>query len=425
MDQDRGPDRGPDVIVVGAGLAGLAAAAALHDAGQRVEVYEASDAVGGRVRTDEVDGFLLDRGFQVLLTAYPTARAMLDYEALDLRRFEPGALIYTRRGWVRLTDPFRRPRSLIASIRSRAGSLVDKLRVLRLRFRVSRGSVEELFARPEMTTEAALDQAGFSSGFKRRFLRPYLRGITLDRDLRSSSRFFEFVFRMFARGDGAVPAAGMGEIPRQLAARLPGDCVHLSARVAAISPGDTGVEVALADGTTHQAAVVILATDAVTASEILGRTAPPMRDVTALYFAAAGPPISGALLVLDGEDEGPVNNLAVMSEVSPHYAPAGEALIGATVLESPPVPDDELEQAVRAQLTRWFGSDVSEWRLLRCIRVRDALPDQAAMTVPPTLEEALPGVVLAGDYQATPSIEGALASGLEAARWAIARIGSR
>ena len=338
-----------------------------------------------------MDGFLLDRGFQVLLTAYPTARAMLDYESLDLRTFEPEALIYTRDGWERLADPLRRPGSLFTSIRSRAESLADKLRVLRLRSRVSQGSIQELFAREEISTEQALDRAGFSAGFKRRFPRTYLRGITLDHELQTSSRFFEFVFRMFARGDGAVPANGMGEIPRQLAARFPIDSIHLSCPGSTLTSSDSDVSVTMTDGSGLESRLAILATDPASTSQLLARQVPPMLDVTVLYFAADRPPVAGAVLILDGEDEGPVNNLAVMSEVSAQYAPAGQALIGATVLDSSAVFDDKLEQDARDELTRWFGHEVTDWRPLRCVRVRNALPDRAAMIVPSMLEEAIPG----------------------------------
>ncbi|MDA3023350.1 MAG: FAD-dependent oxidoreductase, partial [Actinomycetota bacterium] len=250
-----------DVVVIGAGIAGLAAAVALTDAGLRVCVIEREDAPGGRVRSDTVEGFTIDRGFQVYLTAYPHAGQLLDLDALHLRRFEPGAMIWTGTGFTvlrdPLRDPLRRPRALRESVRSSAGSLLDKARVLALRASVTRPTLEALLQRRETTTAEALHRRGFSEAFQRQFLRPYLRGIFLERELRTSSRMFEFVFRMFGRGDGAVPGAGMGAIPAQLASRLPAGTLETGVEVTDVS--EDGPSVSLADGRRLKAGSVIVA----------------------------------------------------------------------------------------------------------------------------------------------------------------------
>ena len=209
------------VYVVGAGLAGLRCARRLHEKGVAATVLEASDGVGGRVRTDRVDEFLLDRGFQVLLTAYPEARDALDYRELELHPFYPGAMVQTGGKLVTVADPFRRRWDGLRTALAPVGSLSDKLKVTKLRRRVTSGSLEELFARPETTTREALAADGFSETIVDRFFRPLFGGVLLDRELGTSSRMFEFVYRMFSLGDAALPTRGMGAIPEQLAGGLP------------------------------------------------------------------------------------------------------------------------------------------------------------------------------------------------------------
>ena len=402
----------PAVVVVGAGLAGLSCALELGAAGIWPLVLEASDAVGGRVRTDEVDGFLLDRGFQVLLTAYPEARRLLDYQTLELRAFYPGALIRSGGRFRRLADPWRRPLDGIGGVLSGAVSPVDALRIARLRGRVRCGSLEERRARPERPTRDRLAAEGFSPAIVDRFFRPFFGGVFLDPVLATSDRQLEFVFRMFSEGDIAVPARGMGEIPRQLAARLPAGSWRLGARVEAIE----GLAVVVAGGERIEADAVVVAADATDARRMLPLPGSPRwRGVACLYFAADRPPIAGPMLVLNGEGSGPVNNLCVMSELSPACAPAGRSLVSVTVLGSEGRSD--LEGAVRAQLRGWFGAAVDSWRLLRSYRIERALLDQS----PPTPETGTGPLRLGnrryicGDHRADASINGAMASGRAAA----------
>jgi phytoene dehydrogenase-like protein len=206
-----------DVVVIGAGLAGLCCARRLAEAGVSFQIVEGSDGIGGRVRTDEVDGFLLDRGFQVLLTAYPEARRLLDYSRLDLKPFSPGALSWFAGRMNRLVDPWRTPGMWLEGLRSDFGTLGDKLRMARLRSRVQRSSIEEIFRRPDRATKDTLKNEGFGQEIIHRFFRPFLGGILLDGELKTSSRMFEFVFKMLSEGDTSVPASGMRAIPMQLA----------------------------------------------------------------------------------------------------------------------------------------------------------------------------------------------------------------
>ena len=413
-----------DVIIVGAGMAGLAAATTLTDAGLRVRVFEREDSPGGRVRSDSVNGFTIDRGFQVYLTAYPRSGQLLDLDALALQQFEPGAMIWTGEGFTTVRDPLRRPRALRESIRSSAGSLLDKVLVLALRASVMQPTLEALFHRQETTTAEALRRRGFSATFQRRFLRPYLAGIFLDRDLQTSSRMFEFVFRMFGQGAGAVPAAGMGAISAQLAGRLPAGTLETGIEVAEVSTDGPGVT--LADGRRLNARCVVLAGASPLADRLSGRVegSRTWRAATSLSYDAPRSPVDEGILVLNGTGKGLVNHLVCMSDVAPSYAPPGRALLSVTVIGEPPLDDDALEQVCRAELGGWFDPEtVSEWRLLRVDRIREALPVDVHMTATPDAPEVAPGVFLAGDYLAMPSIEGAISSGLAAARATAKRLG--
>jgi phytoene dehydrogenase-like protein len=405
-------ERDGGVYVVGAGLAGLRCARRLQEQDVAATVLEAGDEVGGRVRTDRVDDFLLDRGFQVLLTAYPEATDALDYRELELRPFYPGALVRTGGRFVTVADPFRRRWDGLRTVLAPVGSLGDKLKVASLRRRVTAGTLEDLFARPETTTREALADHGFSDTIVDRFFRPLFGGVLLDRELGTSSRMFEFVYRMFAVGDVALPARGMGAIPEQLAAGLPPDRVRLGQRVTAVGGGG----LTLANGEQLQARAVVVATDGPTASGLLGGEPPAPASLAAscLYFAADSAPVDEPIIVLDGDGQGPVNHLCVPSTVAPAYAPPGAALVSAAVLDRPDLPrGPDLEAAVLGQLADWFGSAVVGWRHLATYHIPHAQPAQPPGTLdPPERPVRLrPGLYLCGDHRDNASINGALTSG--------------
>ncbi len=410
----------PDVVVVGAGLAGLAAAVALHRAGRRVEVLEASDAVGGRVRTDAVDGFLLDRGFQVLLTAYPEARRQLDLDALELARFEPGAKVHVGGRFHTVGDPFRRPATAAVTAIAPVGTPLDKLRVAKLRHRVLRGDGSQLLRTPDRTTLEALRAAGFSTSMIDRFFRPLFGGIQLDPGLTTSARMFDAVFRSLSQGDAAVPASGMGAIPTQLAAHLPPGAVRLGVTVSAVegASGSAGPLVRLAGGGTQHASAVVVATEGPVAVELLGLDPVRSKPVACVYFDAPAPPTPDRYVLLDGDGEGPALNVALMSNVAPRYAPPGRCLVSAAV----PAPPDgaDLAEAVRRQLRRWWGGQVDGWRHLRTYHVAHGQPDQSPPLHPKQPVALGAGLFVCGDHRDTASIQGALYSGRRCAEAVLA-----
>ena len=392
-----------DTIIVGAGLAGLAAALRLQGAGRQILVLEAGDGVGGRVRTDLVEGFRLDRGFQILLTAYPEAQRVLDLDALALRPFTPGAVVRWNGGFHRLVDPFRRPLTLPATARSRLIPLGDKLRVAALRRRVTRGDGSALLRAPETSTLEHLRTLGFSEATIDRLFRPLFGGIQLDPSLATSSRMFDVIYRSLALGDSAVPADGMGAIPLRLSARLPDGTVQLNRRVTAVD--GSGVSV---DGERIEATSVIVATDGAAAAELLGRPDVASHAVSCCWFAAPCSPLAEPVILLDGDGTGPAMNVAMMSEVAPSYAPAGHALIAAA---APGIHGDELAAATTAQLRGWFGAQVDEWRLLRVDHIARAQPAQLPPFHPKRPVRVSDGLFVVGDHRDTASIQGALFSG--------------
>ena len=391
------------VAIVGAGLAGLAAGVELHLAGHEVELHEAADGVGGRVRTDVVDGYRLDRGFQILLDAYPEAQAVLDYDALDLRAFTPGASIRVDGAFHRLADPIRDPRSLLATARAPIGSAFDKARILAFRIAVSRGSIDDLWDGIGTTTITRFEQAGFSESMIDRFLRPLFAGITLDPELHGSSQVAEFVFRMLASGNAVVPATGMGAISEQLGGNLPDAALHLNSPVVAV----TNETITLAGGEVVTADHVIVATGATAAADLTGCHDPGWSGVTSLWLSADEAPIDEPILVLNGDGVTPVNSLAVMSNVSDAYAPAGKALI----VVSCPSLDIDLAGLMRSELRDWFGPVVDSWEDLRVDRIERAQPRQLpGHDARPSLRDDA-GVWLAGDHRRDASINGAIGSG--------------
>lgn len=405
------------ILIVGAGMAGLACALKLHEAGLPVRIFEASDAVGGRVRTDRVEGFLLDRGFQVYLDTYPETGKILDLDALNLRPFAPGALVYRNGKLHRLMDVFRRPASLGASLLAPVGSLSDKLRVGLLRTRVLARSFERIAQRPDRSTETHLRALGFSEPMIDNFFRAFYGGIFLERDLRTSSRMFEFTFKLFARGSATVPARGMGAIPEQLAAQLPAGSVQLNQPIQGVdSRSNTLV---LSDGQTVQGGAIVLATDGTSTRRLLINSAEPppalpkWRSVTNLYFAAEQSPVGEAIICLNASGQGRVNNVCVMSDAAPNYAPPGQSLISVSVLGLHR--EANLGEEVLDELSHWFGPAAKGWRHLRTDCIEQGLPEQLPGRDTSGIAR-VDGTWVCGDHLSSASIEGAVVSGQQVAK---------
>ena len=409
---------GPDVLIVGAGLSGVACGRHLADAGISFQIIEAADGIGGRVRTDQFEGFLLDRGFQVLLTAYPEAQRTLDYHALDLKKFAPGAFSFFAGRMNKLVDPWRTPGGWSEALRSDFGTFFDKLRILRLRSRLRASSIDLIFKHPERSTNEALVSAGFSDEFIHRFFRPFFGGIFLDRELKSSSRMFEFIFKMLAEGDIAVPSRGMGAIPAQLASHLPEDSIRLNTHADSLHEN----ELTLSGDETLSARAIVVAADGPSAAHLVGEAEPASRSVTCFYYSADEPPVSQPMLILNGDGAGPVNNFAVISQVAPSYAPAGKSLVSVSVLGTQALTEQQLGGFIIAQMKNWFGPVARTWRYLKSYRIPHAQPQQfpGALEPPQRPVRVRPGIYLCGDHRDNASIHGAMLSGRRAAEAVLA-----
>ncbi len=402
------------IVIIGAGMAGLSCALKLQEAGKDIRVLEAGDRVGGRIRTDEKEGYLIDRGFQVYLDAYPTAGALLDLDALDLRKFEPGALIWRGGKLHRMMDVFRRKAALFSTAFSAIGSLGDKLKVGLLRLSLKNKSLEKIQSDPDMTTEALLKQRGFSPEMIDGFFRGFYGGIFLERDLRTSSRMFEFTFKMFANGSATVPAKGMQQIPEQLAARLRAGTLRLGSPVEKIEKG----KVTLQNGEVVEASQIVVATDAKSAANLVPEMAnemPAWRSEVNFAFGFEGAVLVEPIIALNGMRRGVINNVCNMAAVSPDYAPAGHSLLMVTVLGASENP--ALESQVRAELSQWFETDATTWKLISRDRIVQALPEQGPNGFRKGYLKAAEGIWMAGDYCESASIEGAVVSGQKVANF--------
>jgi phytoene dehydrogenase-like protein len=407
-------DQASRIVIVGAGLAGLACARVLAAAGKQFTLLEASNAVGGRVRTDVVDGFLLDRGFQVFLPGYPEARRVLDYAELDLRPIYRGADVFVKNRFHRMADPLAHPLTAMKNFCDEIVTMRDKWATLLLRKEVF-GLREPPRNLGDTESEDYLRDFGFSEVMIDRFFRPFFGGIFLEKDLRTSAAMLFFLFAMFDRGGSTLPAHGMQSIPNQLAVALPPGSLRLNAPVSGVRAG----EVTLDTGEVLHADHVIIAVSEEVAHRLLPQTgapAPlPSRSTTSLYFATDDLPPGDPIVHLDGDGRGPVNSVTVLSRISPHYAPPGQHLISTAIIGSPS--STELEQVVREQMRRWFGEAVvAKWRHLRTYQIRHAQPEgrQLKLGAGPLNAMIEPGLYRCGDWCEDVSINGALLSGRRA-----------
>ncbi len=399
-----------DVAVIGAGLAGLECARSLTDRGFTVRVLEVSDAVGGRVRTDRVDGFTLDRGFQLLNPAYPAVRERVDVAALDLRRFAPGVAVRRGDRLAVLADPRRAPGRLMDTLRS---GYVRPLELFTLaRWAApSLGSVRRLLARPDTTLADSFVDAAVEGHLRREVLEPFLAGVLAEEDGTTSAAFVRLLVRAFLLGTPGVPASGMAALPAQLASHLP-DGVTLGTPVEQVDRAGDGSWRVSAGGDGLATRAVVVATDPPAAERLVGVPAPVMKGLVTFWFATDTAPTRDPLLFLDGRRRGPVVNTAVMSAIAPSYAPAGAHLVQVTCLlpgsRTTGAPD---ERTVRRQAGEVYGCDADEWELLARHAVPHALPAQPAPLARRRPVSLGDGLFVCGDHRDTASIQGAMVSG--------------
>ncbi len=396
-----------EVVIVGAGIAGLTCAKYLSDGGIEPLILEAANAVGGRVRTDVVDGFLLDRGFQIFLTAYPEAQRLLNYNALDLNAFRSGALIRYQNAFKVVSDPFKEPAQVFKTLFSPIGSLADKLRVLQLSNEVKTVPTDEFFNETDSDTLSYLQNYGWSSDMIETFFKPFFGGVFLENELSTSSQFFRFVFKQFYTGDAVLPSAGIQAIPQQIADGLPQNSIRLNTTVSKI---DKNI-MYLVDGQTITAKKIIIATDARRADLLLGRSVSRQYNITTCtYFAAPRSPLNTEMLALNPNRLSAVHNLCVPSDVAPNYAPKGQSLVSVSTHGLSLVDEQKLTTQIIRELTDWFGSEASTWRHLKTYHIADALVKYEANS-PKSQLQITENLYQCGDYTSYPSLNAAMATG--------------
>ncbi|XP_049382192.1 15-cis-phytoene desaturase, chloroplastic/chromoplastic [Solanum stenotomum] len=416
------------VIVIGGGLAGLAAAIRLQADNIPFLLLEASDAVGGRVRSDIVDGYTLDRGFQIFITGYPEARKILDYDSLDLRKFYSGAQVYYGGRFHTVADPLRHFADALQSLTNPIGSVVDKLLIGLTRLKVLTQGDDEILSAEEVPTIDLLKKIGFSDAILERFFRPFFGGIFFDRELETTSRLFNFIFKCLALGDNTLPAKGIAAIPEQLAAKLPSNSILFNTRVVSIDSGSdssTKIRVILQNGEMLESEFgVILAVEEPEAVKLLagektGEVRQPVRSTVCLYFSAdqGKVPVQDPVLLLNGSGKGIVNNMFFATNVAPSYAPVGKALVSVTLVGIyGDVADEDLVDQVVKELSGWFGETVvGSWSYLRMYRIGFAQPNQCPPTNLKKNPKIKPGLYICGDYVTSATFDGALVSGKIAA----------
>jgi len=402
-----GSSRGAPVIIVGAGLSGLACAITLNNAQVPFLLLDRSEKVGGRVQTDQIGGYRLDRGFQVLLTAYREAQNFLDFEELDLQACYPGSKVWYRGHFHQVSDPFRHPWAGVKSLVTPIGSLGDKLRVGLLRM----GFLSAKTMPDHVSTIEALRKWGFGPSMIERFWVPFMRGVFLENELSTSVRKFEETFRFFSKGDSVLPRKGIGEIPAQLASRLPSTSMILGKDISHAQVN----KVQAVTGEVWEGTAVVLATEREQAVKLLGGHSDKAEwnAVDCLYFSLPRTflPCADPILYLDGSGEGPVNNLTFISNIS-DCAPDGQALVSMSVIGRKDQSIGKITEDARSQVRKWFGESVKHWNFLHAYRIPYAVPSCPSPLKP---EPLVTGVYRCGDYIGLPSIDAAMRSGRETA----------
>ncbi|NEV94357.1 FAD-dependent oxidoreductase [Psychroflexus sp. YR1-1] len=401
------------IAVVGAGLSGLVAAINLEQAGFQPQIFEATDRVGGRVKTDYREGYTFDHGFQVLLTQYPATQKYLDYELLDLQHFYPGAVIYNNGRQNKIGDPLRQFSLLWPTLISKVGSVTDKLRVLKLNTELKKKSFDDIFLAEEKTTAQYLKDYGFSEEIIHDFFKPFFTGIFLEHELKTSSRKFEFVYKMFGEGSAAIPKKGIQAIPNQLMAQLKHTKIHFNTPVNSIQDQ----EITFENGSTETFDYIIIATEASHLISNLKNQQTLWKSVDNYYVSVEQRAFKEPMIALIADEEALVNNIYYLSEPS-----AEEHVLSVSIVKPHQLSCEELKERISQDLKAYAAIDTIEFK--QFYHIEKALPVMASVSymLPKSETQLKDQIFLAGDYLANGSINAAMLNGESAAQAVISKI---
>ena len=398
------------VHIVGAGVSGLIAAKVLEDHGYFPVVIESTDRAGGRVKTDSIDGFQLDHGFQVLLSKYPAAQKYLDFDALEIQKLQSGAIIFINGQQKIIGDPLRDITVLFSTLFSPIGSLFDKFKIFQLNFLLKNKSLHDIFKTEEITTKQYLLNFGFSKQIIANFFQPFFTGIFLEAELKTSSRMFEFVFKMFSEGMAVIPKGGIEEISKQLVNNLSKTTFNFKTEVTEVS----GEEIQTLNGDRLKTDATIIATDAEKLIKNPKQQDLKWKSCQTLYFKTKHRTIKKPFIGLLSSKNSLVNNIFYHTSLKSNTTSKDE-LLSVTVVEDHNLSDKELVTAVTNQLKA--VCNIQELQFLKMYHIPKALPDlnDLKYEVVPAETQHTSTVFLAGDVQLNGSLNAAMIAGEKAA----------
>ena len=384
------------VAIIGAGLSGLACAVELKRNGISTTIYEASESIGGRVKTDNIDGFLLDHGFQVYLPSYELGKYFLDYDRLDLKAFSPGANIYKDGKFHSMSDPLRDPTKALPTIFSSLATIKDKALTAKLIF-ASKIDYEKI-----KTTQTALEylsQYGFSQQYIHNFFIPFFSGVFLTKDLSVPADYFKFLFQCFSKSLASLPKLGMAQIPKQMVAELDSNSIRLNSKIDA--------ESLLQEGYEH--VFVSHPEDKHFDTDV------QFYGVKTEYYKSRSTRYAYKTLYLNADPNAIVNHVACLTAVSSSYAPDGWQLYSVNIL-------DGANGSSKKDLIKLFGAEeIKTWEHIKSYHIKKALPSKALFGSAPAKQDK--NISYCGDYLESPSIQGALYSGRKVATAYLNNIG--
>lgn len=407
------------IYIIGAGISGLIAAQVLESRGFSPVIVEATSSVGGRVKTDIINGYQLDHGFQVLLTSYPAAQKYLDFEALKLQKFLPGASIFLNKQQKIIGDPLRDYSFLFSTLFSGIGTFSDKFKILKLNNRLKKKTIEDVFSSKEKTTLAYLKDLRFSDAMINSFFKPFFSGIFLENQLNTSSRMFEFVYKMFGEGYAALPKAGIQAIPDQLFKKLKSTEIRFNTQVASVMDG----EIVLADNTVLQSDFTIVATEASALISNLKNQTTAWKSCDTLYFESTTRHIEKPLIGLIPEHGALINNIFYHTSLSTNIA-SKKQLLSVTVIDNQGLTQAKLIESVEKELNKFCG--INDVKFIKHYNIPLALPNLTDLryAMLPSETRLTARTFLAGDTQLNGSLNAAMISGERAALGVIDSLGA-